>query len=184
MMYEAREPTMERTFAALPESLAVIRAFVDGLARRLEIPDEARQELVLAVSEACANGIMHTVSRHIYVATGIVLDDMRVSVRDEGSFRWGPRPGGGWGLPLMRSLTDSLEIREGTPERNGTTVTLAKRIRPWRERAALREDRARRNRALADRIGKYCKTTREMARKEAATWLRLDPRGAPLRRQA
>jgi anti-sigma regulatory factor (Ser/Thr protein kinase) len=55
-----------------------------------------------------------------------------VEVRDQGSFKRrvrmtqveGP---GGYGIPLMMALTDQVVIREGSPERPGTSVRLVKR---------------------------------------------------------
>jgi anti-sigma regulatory factor (Ser/Thr protein kinase) len=120
-----------RSFPAHPSSLAKVRAFVrEGVEGHLA-PRPA-EDLVLAVSEACANAVLHSGSERIEVSCSSGDEAVEVEVRDQGSFKRrvrmtqveGP---GGYGIPLMMALTDQVVIEEGTPEAPGTTVRLIKR---------------------------------------------------------
>jgi GAF domain-containing protein/anti-sigma regulatory factor (Ser/Thr protein kinase) len=117
---ELRLPT---TIDALYVVRDALRTWTDGVPLgRFE-----SENLVLAAWEASANAIEHAVS----AADGTVLvratlegSTIRVTVEDDG--RWVPptdRPGRGFGLQLMRSLTSSVEIMPGGDER-GTRVTI------------------------------------------------------------
>jgi anti-sigma regulatory factor (Ser/Thr protein kinase) len=123
-----------RSFPAHPSSLSRIR----GLIReRVEeyLSARAAEDLILAVSEACANAVLHSGTDRIEVAWRATDDAVEVEVRDRGSFKRrvrmtqveGP---GGYGIPLMMALTDQLVIREGTDDEPGTTVRLVKRRGP------------------------------------------------------
>ncbi|HEU0248303.1 MAG TPA: SpoIIE family protein phosphatase [Gaiellaceae bacterium] len=117
---ELRLPT---TIDALYLVRDALRTWTDGL----PLTRSESESLVLAAWEASANAIEHAVSP----AGGTVLvratlgdSSIRVSVEDNG--RWVPptdRPGRGFGLQLMRSLTSSVEIVPGSDER-GTRVTI------------------------------------------------------------
>jgi two-component sensor histidine kinase len=85
------------------------------------------ESLVLAAWEASANAIEHAVSTAdatVLVRATLGGSTIRITVEDNG--RWVPptdRPGRGFGLQLMRSLTSSVEIVPGSDER-GTRVTI------------------------------------------------------------
>jgi len=87
-------------------------------------------DLVLAVSEACANAIVHTNSPSVDVGCTLSSDVLAIEVRDEGVFRrrvaMPEFDGHGRGIPLMTALVDEITIKEGTPERPGTLVRLIK----------------------------------------------------------
>jgi serine/threonine-protein kinase RsbW len=124
-----------RTFPARKESLAEIRGFVRTLADDVGLADQTTEDLVLAVSEACANAVLHSGSRSLEVEWRLGAEQVQVEIRDQGIFRSrvrlpsleGP---GGFGIPLMAALTEELEIDEGTRWRPGTRVRLVKR---WEE---------------------------------------------------
>jgi serine/threonine-protein kinase RsbW len=125
-----------RTFPARKESLADIRGFIRTLAEDARLSDQSTEDLVLAVSEACANAVLHSGSRSVEVAWHLGDERVQVEIRDQGIFRnrvrlpsvEGP---GGFGIPLMAALTEELQIQEGTRRRPGTRVRLIKR---WEER--------------------------------------------------
>jgi serine/threonine-protein kinase RsbW len=124
-----------RTFPARKESLAEIRGFIRTLAEGAGLSDQSTDDLVLAVSEACANAVLHSGSRSLEVEWRLGAEQVQVEIRDQGIFRSrvrlpsfeGP---GGFGIPLMAALTEELEIEEGTRRRPGTRVRLVKR---WEE---------------------------------------------------
>ena len=132
MASEARpEPTVTQAFRAHPSSLHQIRNFVRQQAGTAGLSSEAAEDLVLAVSEACANSIVHTNTFTIRVAFGISGHGAKVEILDQGVFqRQLPVPdleATGRGIPLMVALMDEVTIREGTPGRPGTLVRLIKR---------------------------------------------------------
>lgn len=120
-----------RTFPARKESLAEIRAFIRSLAEGVGLSDRTTEDLVLAVSEACANAVLHSGSRSLEVEWRLGAERIQVEIRDQGIFRSrvrvpsfeGP---GGFGIPLMAALTEELDIEEGTRRRPGTRVRLVK----------------------------------------------------------
>jgi anti-sigma regulatory factor (Ser/Thr protein kinase) len=85
----------------------------------------------LAVSEACANSIIHTTSPDVRVTWIDSGDCVEIEVRDRGIFKRRVRMPeidgrASHGIPLMMALVDELNIREGTPAHPGTTVRLVK----------------------------------------------------------
>lgn len=89
------------------------------------------EDLTLAVSEACANSIIHTTSRDVRVAWTASGDCVEVQVRDNGIFKRRVRMPeidgrASHGIALMMALVDEFSIREGTQAHPGTTVRLVK----------------------------------------------------------
>lgn len=122
----------DRTFPAVPESLFDIRDHVRGLAERAGLSERAMEDLVLAVSEASANAVIHSGSSTVRIRWVPRDDGVQVEVADDGVFRNRVRVpsvegAGGFGIPLMAALSDELSIVEGTGRRPGTTVRLVKR---------------------------------------------------------
>jgi serine/threonine-protein kinase RsbW len=121
-------PDLELTLAARPENVGLVRHVLGALADVLRLDDEFLDDLRLAVSEACANAVVHA-----YVGSGAGLMDVQlhagarelvVSVRDHGG-GMAPRtdsPGLGVGLPLMASLAASMELL--SPSGGGTEVRM------------------------------------------------------------
>jgi anti-sigma regulatory factor (Ser/Thr protein kinase) len=119
-----------RSFRAHPSALHEIRTFVRGQGAAQRFPNDALDDLVLAVSEACANAILHTNSSAVEVACRFSPYLAEVEIRDAGVFqRRMAMPeftNAGRGIPLMMALMDEVSIREGTPNRPGTLVRLVK----------------------------------------------------------
>lgn len=120
-----------RSFRAHPSALFEIRQFVRGLAEGETFPSQMTGDLLVAVSEACANSILHTNTREVRVTWKVANHCVEVEVLDEGIFRRRVRMpevegAGGHGIPLMTALVDELSIREGTPAAPGTLVRLVK----------------------------------------------------------
>jgi anti-sigma regulatory factor (Ser/Thr protein kinase) len=126
------------SFRAHPSALYEIRQFVRAQAAEAELPAQDTDDLVVAVSEACANSMLHTSSREIRVSWTAEGDCVEIRVRDEGVFkRHVPMPEvngrGGHGIPLMMALVDEISIREGTEGHPGTLVRLVKCPEPARD---------------------------------------------------
>jgi anti-sigma regulatory factor (Ser/Thr protein kinase) len=119
-----------RSFPAHPSALYHMRKFVREQAAEAGVPEEATAELVLAVSEACANAVLHTSSPEVKLSWRVLGDRVEVLVQDTGIFerrvRMPELEGGGHGVPLMMALVDEVTIKEGTPSRPGTLVRLVK----------------------------------------------------------
>ena len=120
--------------------------FVRGLCRKaldhLNVGTSTVEEIVLALTEACANVVEHSGESNDYeVAVRIDDETCRLSVWDEGagfevpdlSQPVDPTADGGAGLVLMRALVDELAFERDPDGRH--RVTLEKRLE---SRPALR----------------------------------------------
>jgi len=113
--------------------------FVRGLCRtaleHLQVGKDTADEIVLALTEACANVVRHAGDGSAY-EVGVEIDDAtcRMSVWDEGagfdlpdlSQPPGPAADGGSGFVLMRALVDELAFERDPDGRH--RVTLEKRL--------------------------------------------------------
>jgi serine/threonine-protein kinase RsbW len=131
---EMSEPVTE-TFPALPSALYEVRKFVRREAEAAALSADGVNDLVLAVSEACANVVLHSGSEDIEVTLRPADDCLEVVIRDRGVFiRRVPIPEldktRGHGIPLMMALMDEVGVSEGTDHKPGTTVRLVK-CRSW-----------------------------------------------------
>ncbi len=120
-----------QTFRAHPSALYEVRRFVRERAGQSSLPPQMAEDLTLAVSEACANSIIHTTSPDIRVTWTRADECVQIEVRDQGIFKRQVRMPeidgrGSHGIPLMMALVDELSIREGTTARPGTLVRLVK----------------------------------------------------------
>ena len=120
-----------RSFPAHPSRLSEIRTFVRKQSAQAGLSNDAADDLALAVSEACANSIVHSGGATITVDVRTDGDRIEVEVRDEGVFRRRvPMPEldgqGGHGIPLMMALMDEVVVHEGTEQDPGTFVRLVK----------------------------------------------------------
>ena len=113
--------------------------FARGLCRKalehLTVEKDTIDEIVLALTEACANVVQHSGDKGDYeVAVRIDDDACRISVWDEGSGFEMPdlsqpvdaTSDGGAGLVLMRALVDELAFEQDHDGRH--RVTLEKRL--------------------------------------------------------
>ena len=128
-----------------PEYLERIRKVIDCLSDHAGMDSRECYDTKLAITEACANAIRHGSPNHLSDRVTIRLSStsgtLVAEVTDLGD---GFDPGGtlksellepgGFGIPLMKALTDEVEfVKNG----GGTTVRLVKRARrPRRPRCA------------------------------------------------
>jgi anti-sigma regulatory factor (Ser/Thr protein kinase) len=122
-------PDLELSLPARAENVAVVRHVLGGIGDALDLDHEVLADIKLAVSEACANVVVHA-----YAPAGPGFMDLEVTalgahlavtVRDHGRGMT-PRadsPGLGVGLPLIASLAETLELTNGTD--GGTEVRMS-----------------------------------------------------------
>ncbi len=121
-------PDLEISLPARAENVAVIRHVLGGVGDALALHPEILSDVKLAVSEACANAVVHAYAEgepgllDLELRTG--PEELEIVVRDHGRGMT-PRadsPGLGVGLPLMASLAESLELTNRAD--GGTEVRL------------------------------------------------------------
>ena len=122
---------VSRSFRAHPSALYEIRQFVRGLSEGERLSPQMTGDLLVAVSEACANSILHTNTPAIRVTWQSRDQCVEVEITDDGVFKRRVRMpelegSGGHGISLMMALVDEFSIREGTPSSPGTVVRLVK----------------------------------------------------------
>jgi anti-sigma regulatory factor (Ser/Thr protein kinase) len=124
-------PAVKRSFLAEAASLREVRDFIRQRAKEAALFNRETDDLVLAVSEVCANAVQHAeIGNFIVSWRGGPREPTEVKVRDEGVF--GSRGLGyystsrGIGLPLAAVLVDELSIARGTPRHPGTEVRIVK----------------------------------------------------------
>jgi anti-sigma regulatory factor (Ser/Thr protein kinase) len=119
-----------RAFTAESRVLAEVRRFVATEADRLTF-SRFVSDLQLAVTEACANAILHSGTDEIRVTITSRGSCLEITVEDDGIYRRTlPLPEldgqGHRGLHLMAAMVDDFSLRRGTEDRAGTTVRLVK----------------------------------------------------------
>jgi len=109
-------PDLEISLPARAENIAVLRHILGGVGDALALDPEVLADLKLAVSEACANAVVHAYDDGepglLDLEVSTLSAGVEVVVRDHGR-GMAPRddsPGLGVGLPLMASLSESLEL--------------------------------------------------------------------------
>jgi serine/threonine-protein kinase RsbW len=123
------ERTIELSYPTSPVTLRDIRDAVDEAAGRL-LPPGALEDLKLAVTEACANAVLHSGSPEFRVTITVYDGCVEVVVEDDGVYRSVPTSVDGAkvhrGLLLMASMVDDLTLHRGTSSEAGTQVRLRK----------------------------------------------------------
>jgi serine/threonine-protein kinase RsbW len=124
----SRSSGFELELAAETDNVPLVRHALRGLLEASGVPEERISDITLAVTEACANAVLHAYphSQGQFEAAADLspTGELVVTVRDYGS-GMAPRvdsPGLGVGLPVMAAIADALEI--DTPEGSGTVVRM------------------------------------------------------------
>jgi anti-sigma regulatory factor (Ser/Thr protein kinase) len=130
--------TMKITLPKIPDIELVALEGLDRLARHLGIPDEKIGEARIIVTEAIINALEHSGEKNPSVRLEFTMTtkELSVFVRDYGK---GFEPGSvedpdikvkldsknkrGWGLNLMKSMSDDFRIESG---KSGTKITIKK----------------------------------------------------------
>ncbi len=118
----------ELELAAEADNVPLVRHALRGLLEASGISDERISDIALAVTEACANAVLHAYAdgpgQFEVSAAFTAAGELVVTVRDHGT-GMAPRvdsPGLGVGLPVMAAIADALEI--DTPGGSGTLVRM------------------------------------------------------------
>lgn len=121
---------LEQRYPATAEAVPMIRHAIVEFAARLGADAEHRTGIALAVTEGCANVVVHAYDGAAERGEMLVrargdADGLDVVVTDEGSGVL-PRPdspGVGLGIPLMSHLAESMDFRTA-PGGRGTELHL------------------------------------------------------------
>ena len=122
---------VQLTLPARAENVAVVRHALGGLGEALDLDPQTLSDMKLAVTEACTNVVVHAYGESegpMEVSATVEGPTLRVTVRDEG-LGIVPRadsPGLGLGLPLIATLTESLELGKADDDR--TEVAMVFRL--------------------------------------------------------
>jgi anti-sigma regulatory factor (Ser/Thr protein kinase) len=131
---------LKMTLPKVPDIELVALAGLDHLAHHLGIPEESIGEAKLVVTEAIINGLEHTGDETpaVNVEFTMTTRELVVHVRDYGKGfdpssvedpelekKLGTGHRRGWGLKVMRSLSDDFKIESGD---TGTKITIKKLI--------------------------------------------------------
>ena len=135
-------PDLVLSLPARAENVAVVRHAFGGLGEALSLPEQLLSDIKLAVTEACTNVVIHAYPEEegpMEVRAAVGDGELSVVVRDEGRgvVPRADSPGLGLGLPLIATLTESLELGTGDDEQ--TEVRMSFRLGA----AALDESGAR-----------------------------------------
>jgi anti-sigma regulatory factor (Ser/Thr protein kinase) len=103
------------TLPARPENVAVVRHVLGALADVLNLSEALRDDMRLAVTEACTNVVRHAYPGEEGTIDVVVRpqgDALQVVVSDSGQGVGSSldTEGPGLGMPLIAALADSLEI--------------------------------------------------------------------------
>ena len=120
-----------RVFGADSINLREIRNFITAAAVQDSFSG-ILSDILIGVSEACANAITYSGGAQVRLAWRAERDEVTITVEDDGVFR--PVTGipeldgrAHRGIHLMTASMDRVEIEPGTREAPGTRVTLSKR---------------------------------------------------------
>lgn len=124
-------PDMELALAARAENIAIVRHALGGFGEAFDVPDSTLADIRLAVTEACANVVVHAYpdghEGPMEVVAKMDGEALTVLVRD-----WGrgirPRPdspGLGLGLSLIAALAESVQLGHDCEEHTEVRMTFA-----------------------------------------------------------
>ncbi len=124
-------PDMELALAARAENIAIVRHALGSLGEAFAVPEPKLSDIRLAVTEACANVVVHAYPDGqeglMEVVASVQDDQLTVLVRD-----WGhgirPRPdspGLGLGLSLIAALAEQVQLGHDIEEHTEVRMTFA-----------------------------------------------------------
>lgn len=127
------DASLDLRLPARPEALQTMRQLAVEFARAVGADEECLQAVAVAVNEAATNAVVHAYREGlrgpIRLAASSSRGRMVITLCDDGIGADAPVRGDdetGRGLPLMRALSDSVEVRRGP---RGTRVQLSFSLR-------------------------------------------------------
>jgi serine/threonine-protein kinase RsbW len=122
-------PDIELELPARAANIAVVRHAFGALGEAFAVDEETLSNIRLAVTEACTNVVVHAYPDDhegpLEVHATLRDEKLEVVVRDKG-LGIAPRAdstGLGLGLPLIASLTESVQLGRGEDERTEVRMT-------------------------------------------------------------
>ena len=132
---------MKMTLPKIPDIELVALEGLDRLARHLGIAEEKIGEARILVTEAVINALEHSGEKNpsVRIEFTMTTGDLCIFVRDYGKgfepasvedpdirAKLGSKSKRGWGLNLMKSMSDDFHIASN---KNGTKITIKKLLR-------------------------------------------------------
>jgi anti-sigma regulatory factor (Ser/Thr protein kinase) len=124
-------PDMELSLPARAENIALIRHAFGALGEAVTIEQQLLDDMRLAITEACSNVVVHAYAGRepgpLLLDATLHEDELTVVVRDEGP-GIAPHPGSpglGLGLPLIASLSESVELGRDEQDRTEVRMTFS-----------------------------------------------------------
>ena len=122
--------SLELVIPAESAELRELRRQIDDWAGPY-LSEPVLQDLKLAITEACANAVVHSGTQEIRISVRLVDSCVEVVVEDDGIYREllssvEDDSDAHRGLELMAALVDDLTLYPGTASRAGTTVRMRK----------------------------------------------------------
>lgn len=113
-------PDLKLRLAARPENVSLVRTILGTLADSLGFADEVRDDLRLAVTEACTNVVRHAyngTAGEIEVRARPGREGLEVVVVDRGNGGGtADTAGAGYGMELIAALADDVQIDRSAGE--------------------------------------------------------------------
>jgi serine/threonine-protein kinase RsbW len=124
-------PDMQLVLGARAENIAIVRHAFGAFDDAYDIDAQTLSDIRLAVTEACTNVVVHAYpdgrEGPMEVLATLLGEELIVVVRDAGK-GIGPRPdspGLGLGLPLIASLTESVQLGRDDQQRTEVCMTFS-----------------------------------------------------------
>jgi serine/threonine-protein kinase RsbW len=124
-------PDIELALSARAENIAIVRHALGGLGDAFDVPETKLSDIRLAVTEACANVVVHAYPDDQEGPMEILAskhdDELVVLVRDWGcGVRPHPdSPGLGLGLSLIAALAESVQLGHDSEKHTEVRMTFA-----------------------------------------------------------
>jgi serine/threonine-protein kinase RsbW len=131
VVFATAQANLQRSYPAAPNTVAVVRSEIADFAAAAGATASTADAIRLAVSEAITNAVRHAYpgrTGEIHVTAAITGEELWVLIADEGCGHQSrsPRPGLGWGLPLIADSSDYFVIAERAA--GGTEVRMRFRL--------------------------------------------------------
>lgn len=131
VIYRHRQTPLRIETGATADQLVLIRHRLAGWLHAGGVTEDRAADIVLVVNEACTNCVEHAyrgfAAGTMLLEVSIADGEVRTRITDYGSWKTPAIPpgNGGRGLPLMRVLSDSMELDK---TESGTTADIAFRL--------------------------------------------------------
>jgi serine/threonine-protein kinase RsbW len=124
-------PDMELSLPARAENIALTRHAFGALGEAVTVEEQLLDDMRLAITEACSNVVVHAYAGRepgpLLLDATLHEDELTVVVRDEGPgiAPHPDSPGLGLGLPLIASLSQSVELGRDEQDRTEVRMTFS-----------------------------------------------------------